>query len=379
MSRAQVNRQVSILRDLGRQLFSDPTLSASGKLSCASCHDPARAFGPPNSLSVQLGGADLNQPGVRAAPSLRYIQVTPQFREHYYDSDDEADGSVDNGPTGGLTWDGRMDRGRIQARLPLLADNEMANPDAASVVRAVKRSPSLPLLKKAMGNRSLNDTDKVFDIILQALEAYEQTPAEFFPYSSKYDAFLAGNATLSAEEARGLALFDEPAKGNCAHCHLSARSPDGTPPQFTDYGFAALAVPRNPAIPANADPAYHDLGLCGPYRSDMKDHPEYCGMFKAPTLRNVALRGSFFHNGVFHTLREAVAFYADRDTNPGRWYPKAPDGSIRRYDDLPETYRENINLEPPFDRKPGDPPALTEGEVDDIVAFLQALTDGYRP
>ena len=111
----------------------------------------------------------------------------------------------------------------------------------------------------------------------------------------------------------------------------------------------------------------------------MKDHPEYCGMFKAPTLRNVALRGSFFHNGVFHTLREAVAFYADRDTNPGRWYPKAPDGSIRRYDDLPETYRENINLEPPFDRKPGDPPALTEGEVDDIVAFLQALTDGYRP
>ena len=326
-----------------------------------------------------MGGADLRQAGTRTVPSLRYLQVTPQFREHYYDSDDEADASIDNGPTGGLTWDGRMDRGRIQARLPLFAANEMANPDAASVVRAVKRSPSLPLLRKAMGRHSINDTAKVFDVILQAFEAYEQTPEEFFPYSSKYDAYLSGKASLTAREARGLDLFDEPSKGNCAHCHLSARGADGTPPQFTDYGFATLAVPRNREIPANADAAYYDLGLCGPYRTDLKDHPEYCGMFKAPTLRNVALREAFFHNGVFHTLREAVAFYADRDINPGRWYPKAGDGSIQRYDDLPAQYHENINVEPPFDRKAGDSPALSEQEIDDIVVFLNTLTDGYKP
>ena len=89
-------------------------------------------------------------------------------------------------------------------------------------------------------------------------------------------------------------------------------------------------------IPANRDPNFYDLGLCGPERTDFKDRGEYCGLFKTPSLRNVAPRKSFFHNGVvFHTLREAVAFYATRDTNPEQWYPRNPDGSIRKYDDLP--------------------------------------------
>ena len=82
---------------------------------------------------------------------------------------------------------------------------------------------------------------------------------------------------------------------------------------------------------------------------------------------------------MFHTLREAVAFYATRDTNPEQWYPRNADGSVRKYDDLPAQYQENINTDPPFDRRPGDPPALSDGEIDDIVAFLQTLTDGYRP
>jgi cytochrome c peroxidase len=59
-------------------------------------------------------------------------------------------------------------------------------------------------------------------------------------------------------ETRGLALFNDPAKGNCAHCHISARGADGTPPQFTDYGLAALGVPRNTQIPANGDPSFYD-------------------------------------------------------------------------------------------------------------------------
>ncbi|MBV9626931.1 MAG: cytochrome-c peroxidase, partial [Xanthobacteraceae bacterium] len=92
-----------------------------------------------------------------------------------------------------------------------------------------------------------------------------------------------------------------------------------------------------------------------------------------------ALRKSFFHNGAFHTLRDAVAFYATRDTNPERWYPRNADGSIHKYDDLPAQYHDNINTDPPFDRQPGDPPALSESEIDDIVAFLKTLTDGYRP
>jgi cytochrome c peroxidase len=107
--------------------------------------------------------------------------------------------------------------------------------------------------------------------------------------------------------------------------------------------------------------------------------PEYCGFFRAPSLRNVALRKSFFHNGVMHSLRDAVAFYAERDTKPEKWFPRAAGGSIRKYDDLPRQYWKNVNDEPPFGQKPGDSPPLTDTEIDEIVAFLKTLTDGYRP
>ncbi len=101
-------------------------------------------------------------------------------------------------------------------------------------------------------------------------------------------------------------------------------------------------MPRNPEIPANADPAFFDLGLCGPLRTDFRDRADYCGLFRTPSLRNVALRQSFFHNGVFHDLRKAVEFYATRDTNPERWYPRQPDGSIDKFDDLPPQYWKNL-------------------------------------
>ncbi len=378
MSRAVVYRQARVLSAIGRGLFSDPTLSASGKLSCASCHDPARAYGPPDARAVEPGGKDLRQMGLRAVPSLRYMQATPQFTEHYYESDDEGDASVDNGPTGGLTWDGRVDRGRDQARLPLLSPFEMANDSPAAVVARVSRSPYAAKLREAFGAAVFADTEKAFEAVLQAFEAYEQDYVEFQPFSSKYDDYLAGKLKLTAQEARGLALFNDPAKGNCAHCHFSSPGLEGAAPVFTDHGLVALGVPRNKEIPANADPAYYDLGLCGPLRTDLRAHPEYCGMFKSPTLRNVATRRSFFHNGVFHTLKQVLEFYAERDTNPEKWYPRNPDGSVHKFDDLPPQYRANVNVEPPFDRHIGDKPALSEEEMDDIIAFLQTLSDGYR-
>jgi cytochrome c peroxidase len=317
------------------------------------------------------------QIGLRAVPSLRYLQATPQFTEHYYDSDDNGDASIDNGPTGGLTWDGRVDRGRDQARLPLLSPLEMANDSPAAVVAAVARSAHAGLLRQALGKAVFADTGRAFDGIVQALEAYEQRYTEFYPYSSKYDAYLAGKARLTETEARGLALFNDPAKGNCAHCHISARGADGTPPQFTDYGLAALGIPRNMEIPANSDPSFYDLGLCGPLRHDFTDRPEYCGMFKSPSLRNVALRQTFFHNGVFHSLRQVLEFYVERDTNPEKWYPRDGDGTVRKFDDLPPAYHANVNVEPPFDRRAGDKPALSGSEIDDIISFLQTLNDGY--
>jgi cytochrome c peroxidase len=170
-------------------------------------------------------------------------------------------------------------------------------------------------------------------------------------------------------------VFNDPEKGNCAQCHRSAVMADGRPPLFTDFGYVALGVPRNRAIPANDNPEYFDLGLCGPERHDLAGQTKYCGMFKAPTLRNVASKKSFYHNGFFHSLRDAVAFYAERDTDPGKWYPTGPDGVVRKFDDLPAAYVGNVSMEMPF----GPKRVLSDSDVDDLVAFLRTLTDGYRP
>jgi cytochrome c peroxidase len=152
----------------------------------------------------------------------------------------------------------------------------------------------------------------------------------------------------------------------------------GAFPQFTDYGYAAIGAPRNSAIPANADAEYHDLGLCGPLRGDLTDRQEYCGLFRTPSLRNVATRRVFLHNGVFHGLEEVVRFYAERDTQPQKWYPLGKDGVVLKFDDLPAQYRDNIDRQAPFDRHPGDQPALSEADIQNIVAFLSTLTDGYH-
>ena len=133
-------------------------------------------------------------------------------------------------------------------------------------------------------------------------------------------------------------------------------------------------MPRNAALPANSDPAWFDLGLCGPMRTDLAGHHEYCGFFRVPGLRNTAVRGAYFHNGVFHSLQQVMEFYVARDTSPGKFYPKR-NGVVDAFDDLPPEDRKNVNHDPPFGRKPGAPPALTKQEIRDVIAFLNTLTD----
>lgn len=375
-SRAQVFAQVKLMTSVGEKMFMDPSLSGSGKLACASCHSPSHAFGPPNGLSVQLGGSDMHRPGFRAVPSLRYLQSVPQFTQHFHDSDDEGDESVDAGPTGGLTWDGRVDHGADQARIPLTSSFEMGS-TPAQVVAAVKAAPYAGEFREAFGAQVFDQDDKAFDAILRSLEAFEQTPQKFYPYTSKFDAFLAGKAKLNEAELRGLELFNDEKKGNCAACHISQRAKDGSPPQFSDFGLIAVGVPRNRALPVNRDPTFFDLGACGPERKDLKGQSEYCGIFRTPSLRNVATRKAFFHNGIYHSLDEVVRFYVQRDTNPEKFYPVIH-GKVQKFDDLPKRYWSNINTEAPFDRKPGEQPAMNEAEIKDVVAFLNTLTDGYE-
>ena len=351
---------------LGALVFRDPSLSASGHLACATCHDPDHAFAPAAATAVQRGGPNDKLAGVRAAPSLRYLQTVPRFTQHFHDSD--GDDGIDQGPAGGLTWDGRAQSTHDQARSPLMSPLEMANTSIDELAGKLRKAPYAAQFRTTFGEDVLETSASALKAATLALEVYQQDPATFYPYTSKYDRVLAGTETLDPAEARGLALFEDTRRANCATCH-----PDrikGGLPAFTDFGFVALGVPRNREIPANADPNYFDLGLCGPYRTDLAKHPEYCGMFRTPSLRNVALRKRYFHNGVFKTLDQVVRFYATRDTSPDRWYPRgAP------FDDLPARYHANINREPPFGGKPGDKPRLTDAEISDLVAFLNTLTD----
>jgi cytochrome c peroxidase len=353
---------------LGRKIFFDPSLSASGQMSCASCHDPAHAHAAPNDLAVQLGGPGLDVPGTRSVPSLRYLNAFA------FSFDKEGT------PNGGFNRDGRSPTLMDQAVRPFLSANEMANPDAATFVAKLAAAPYAADFKALFGANAFADVEGAFFRARFAIEAFEESEPALHPFDSKYDYFLAGKVLLSPQEFRGLALFNRPDKGNCLGCHPSARASDGSPPLFTDYTYDNLGVPRNPDIAANADRAYFDLGLCGPVRTDLDLQRDLCGAFKVPTLRNVATRQTFFHNGKFKTLIETLRFYVRRDTNPEEFYPVDANGIVHKFDDLPLELRRNVNTqEVPYDRHPGQAPRLTEDEIVDVAAFLGTLTDGYDP
>jgi len=352
---------------LGRSIFHDASLSASGQMSCASCHVPARAHAQSNTLAVQAGGSNLDVAGFRAVPSLRYLNFDLPF---FF----EKDGT----PTGGFNRDGRADDLIEQARRPFLAPHEMANADAASVAEKLSHASYADDFRQVFGADIFADVETTFLAAVFSVASFESTARELRPFTSKFDLFLHGRLKLSTQELRGFALFNRRDKGNCAGCHPSTGQADGSPPVFTDYTYDNLGVPRNPEIAANADPAYFDLGLCGPDRIDLVERRDLCGQFKVPTLRNVATRQVWFHNGYFHSLKETLHFYVERDTDPERWYPVDAAGVPDKFDDLPAPLRRNVNTqEPPYDRRPGQAPRLNDAEIDDVIAFLNTLTDGY--
>jgi len=352
---------------LGEQLFKDESLSVSGRLACQTCHQPEFAHAAPPTDLVSRGGPGMDIPGIRNSPSIRYAGFTPTFG---FDEEGTA--------FGGLFRDGRVPSLVEQAKQPFLDAREMANPSADAVVARLGRSANAARFRAVFGEAALDDAAQAFQNLAVAIAQYELELPDFHRFDSKYDAWLAGKAELTDPETRGLELFEDPEKGNCAACHPSRPQPDGSPPLFTDFTYDNVGLPRNANIPANGDPGYHDLGLCGPERKDLAERRDLCGAFKVPTLRNVARTAPYFHNGAFATLREAVDFYARRDTQPGDWYPKTAAG-VRKFDDLPPGLADSVNTsEVPYDRKAGGTPALTPAEVDDLVVFLATLDDGYN-
>lgn len=248
----------------------------------------------------------------------------------------------------------------------------MGNRSPRALLRKVAGTDLGEALARQFGAGAVRDPERMISALGQALEAYFRSD-EMAPFSSRFDAFLRHRAPLSPAEMRGLALFRNPDKGNCAACHTMVES-SSRPERslFTDFGYDAIAAPRNPLLPANRDPRHFDLGLCRTARALKWPEPDqWCGYFRTAGLRNVAVRQTFMHNGVFRTLRDAVAFYATRSTDPAQWYPGG-----RRFDDVPARHQGNVNVNAvPMNRRQGTAPALTDDEIDDIVAFLRTLTD----
>ena len=367
----------SALQDLGEKIFNDTNLSEPRGTACASCH--AQATGFANLNGSRFGVPQVSRPhvfGTRAVIHNSYSSFTPAFGFRV------RDGDVD--PIGGLFWDGRVDTLAQQAQGPFLAALEMNNKDAASVVAKIAASGYASQMRTVFGADVFKDSAKAFQRVNEAIAAYETT-AKFQSFSSRYDQFVAGKAQLTPTETSGMNLFMDAKKGNCASCHtMNPKASGPTDNLFTDFGHYATGIPRNMSIPANANPSYFDLGLCGPQRTRPAlsanvpagvSVEKFCGTFKLPSLRNVAQRQVFMHNGFFKNLRDVVSFYSSRNSDPKRWY-----GSAGVANDLPAAYLANIVSDrAPLDRAASAGPALTEREIDDVLAFLKTLSDQLPP
>lgn len=347
---------------VGKALFFDTNLSTPPGQSCAACHDPEAGWTGPDS-DINAGqaiypGAIHTRFGNRKPPSSAYASFSPPF---HYDEEEEM-------YIGGQFWDGRAIDLVEQAKGPFLNPLEQNNPNPRIVCVKVSNSAYADAFIGVYGPGSLDfkkDVDGTYDRIARAIAAYEAS-SESEPFTSKYDYYVAGQASLTELELWGLELFDREDKGNCAACHPSTPGPYADKALFTDYTYDNLGIPKNPVNPFYKMPPHFnpdgynwvDLGL-GFTTGQMSEW----GKFKVPTLRNLDKRPypefvkSYGHNGFFKSIKEIVHFYNTRDV--GDWPP-------------PEV-EENINTDELGNL------GLTDEEEDAIVAFLKCLTDGYVP
>lgn len=326
--------QLSPMEQLGKSMFQDKDFSLNATQSCQTCHHRSAGFADPTNsrdpylLVVSLGDDGVSVGG-RNAPSAAYAGFSPVLQQ-----------GDDGNYFGGMFWDGRATGWMLedplaeQAQGPPLNPVEMNMPSKEAVVQIVRDSGYANLFVQVFGVSSLEDTTAAYDDIARAIAAYERS-SEVQKFNSRFD-----QDDLSEKEANGLSLFEN----NCAQCH-STEDVTGRGPLFTNHGYANIGVPANPLLAGNPV----DLGLGGFLNDASQD-----GKFKVPTLRNVARTAPYSHNGYFATLKEIIQFKNSRDS--GVW--EAPE--------VPQ----NLNQTDLGDL------GLSDQQVDDIAAFLTALTDG---
>ena len=287
---------------LGRRLYYDPIISLDQTISCASCHAPQFAFADNRPLSLGVG----KKPGVRHAPTvINSAYSSLQF------------------------WDGRAASLEEQAVGPMANPVEMAH-TLEGVVKRLQADPNYPaLFKKAWG------TDHItIEMVAKSIATFERT---VIAGDSPFDRFMYGHeaSAMSPEAQRGLAIFISKKKGNCEVCH----SIETNYALFTDNKF------HNLGVGADTRGNLNDVGRYAITKND-----EDMGAFKTPSLRNLANRGPYMHDGSFPTVKDALAHYI----GGGNW---------------------NSHL----DKEIHSLDVLTFDERDDLMQFLDALNGKLPP
>jgi|SRR5579883_86363 cytochrome c peroxidase len=274
---------------LGRRLYYDPQLSIDSTISCASCHAPQFAFSDNRPFSRGVRG----QLGTRKAPTVINSAFSPlQF------------------------WDGRAPSLEEQAKGPMANPVEMAH-SLEGVVRRLQADPIYPQLFKAAWG-----TDQItIDMVVKSIASFERT---IIAGDSPFDRFYYGHDSkaLSPGAQRGLKIFVSKNKGNCEVCHTIGRD------------FALFT-----------DGKFHNLGIGADTRGNLSDLGRFTvtkveqdkGCFKTPSLRNLANRGPYMHDGTFRTVKDAFAHYI----GGGNWNPYL-DKEIHSLDTL--TFEERDDL-----------------------------------
>ena len=247
--------------ELGRRLFHDAKLSGDNTVSCASCHVPKAGFADPRQFSVGMGG----KTGNRNAPTALNAAYHPlQF------------------------WDGRAASLEEQAAGPIANPVEMNLQHEVCTGRIGSDPAYQPLFEKAFGPGPVT-----MDKITKAIASFERT---LISGNSAFDRYEYGGdkRAMSAAAIRGLAIFKDAKRGNCAACHTIGEK-DAL---FTDGKFHNLGVGLN---------SRGELTDLGRYEQTKVEADK--GAFRTPTLRNIALTAPYMHDGSQKTLRDVVDFY----------------------------------------------------------------------
>lgn len=336
------------LAELGQQLFFDTSLSVNRTQSCASCHDPARAFTDTRLNQVNAAaslGADGVSLGDRQAPALTYAGSTPEFHE------------VEQGLfAGGFFWDGRATSLEHQAISPLYSEIEMALTDEAALKsRLIENEFYKQAFTALFSDNIFERPDAVNQAFSTAIAAFQRSEV-FSPFDSRYDRYLRGEYQPTVQERIGMGLFFSKDFANCSHCHQLGALPNSVGETFSNYQYENIGLPVNAQLrSANGKGAdFVDGGFKGE------------GRFKVPGLRNVAVTAPYMHNGVFDELKTVLLFYNKFNTTGGTSQINPETGEDWGQPEV-DGHRDMEKL------NAGIP--LSPRQMDALEAFMRMLTD----